>query len=142
MNNSDYSIGMAYSLDFRLHVLAILQRDQLSIEQTAARFAVGKASVMRWVKRPERKPSGFRRGKLAIEALAHDVRDYPDAYQYERAARLGVTQNAICYALKHKLGMSYKKNAGTSTRGRAGTGGVSSAAGGVRSGGSDAGVDG
>ena len=98
---------MAYSLDFRLHVLAIRQRDQLSIEQTAERFAVGKASVMRWVKRPERKPSGFRRGKLAIEALAHDVRDYPDAYQYERAARLGVTQNAICYALKHKLGMSY-----------------------------------
>ena len=100
---------MAYSLDFRLHVLAIRQRDQLSIEQTAERFAVGKASVMRWVKRPERKPSGFRRGKLAIEALAQDVRDYPDAYQYERAARLGVTQNAICYALKHKLGMSYKK---------------------------------
>lgn len=133
---------MAYSLDFRLHVLAIRQRDQLSIEQTAERFAVGKASVMRWVKRPERKPSGFRRGKLAIDALAQDVRDYPDAYQYERAARLGVTQNAICYALKHKLGMSYKKNAGASTGGHGCTGGVSSAAGGVRSGRSAAGVDG
>ena len=133
---------MTYSLDFRRHVLAIRQRDQLSIEQTAARFAVGKASVMRWVKRPERKPSGFRRRKLAIETLVQDVREYPDAYQYERAARLGVTQHAICYALKHKLGISCKKNAGASTRGRASTGGVSSAAGRVRSGGSDAGVDG
>ena len=133
---------MAYSLDFRLHVLAIRQRDQLSIEQTAARFAVGKASVMRWVKRPARKPSGFRRRKLAIEALAQDVRDYPDAYQYERAARLGVTQNAICYALKHKLGISSKKNIGASTGGHGRTRGVSGTAGGVRSGRSDVGVDG
>ena len=122
---------MAYSLDFRLHVLAIRQRDQLSIEQTAARFAVGKASVMRWVKRPERKPSGFRQGKLAIDALAHDVREYPDAYQYERAARLGVRQSTICYALKKKLRVSYKKNAVPSPRRRGGAGCLSSAAGGL-----------
>ena len=44
-----------------------------------------------------------------MEALAADLRDYPDAYQRERAARLGVTQNAICYALKNKLRVSYKK---------------------------------
>ena len=98
-------------------MLDVRERDQLSIAQVAERFAVGKASVMRWLKRIEHKPSGFRRRKLDVEALAADLRDDPDAYQYERAARLGVTQNAICYALKNKLRVSHKKNAGTSTRG-------------------------
>ena len=109
---------MAYSLDFRRKVLEVRDRDRLSIAQVAERFAVGKASVMRWLKRIERKPSGFRQRKLDVEALAADLRDYPDAYQRERAARLGVTQNAICYALKNKLRVSYKKNAGASGRGR------------------------
>ena len=109
---------MTYSLDFRCKVLDVRERDRLSIAQVAERFAVGKASVMRWLKRIERKPSGFRRRKLEVEALAADLRDYPDAYQHERAARLGVTQNAICYALKNKLRVSYKKDAGASGRGR------------------------
>lgn len=116
-NNIEYFIEMAYSLDFRLQVVAIRERDGLTIAQAAERFGVGKASVMRWLKGSERKACGFRRRKLDIEALAQDVRDYPDAYQYERAARLGVTQNAICYALKHKLRVSSKKNARPSASG-------------------------
>ncbi|WP_246327384.1 IS630 transposase-related protein, partial [Candidatus Competibacter phosphatis] len=100
---------MAYSIDFRRKVLGVREREQLSITQVAQRFAVGKASVMRWLKQVERKPSGFRRRKLDVAALEQDLRDYPDAYQRERAARLGVTQNAICYALKRKLRVSYKK---------------------------------
>jgi len=39
-------------------------------------LAVGKASVMRWLKRIERKPSGFRRRKLDLEGLKQDLRDY------------------------------------------------------------------
>ncbi len=109
---------MAYSLDFRRQVLAVREREQLTIAQVAQRFAVGKASVMRWLKHIERKPSGVRRRKLDMSALEQDLRDYPDAYQYERAARLGVTQNAICYALKKKLRVSYKKKAGTPAGGR------------------------
>ncbi len=109
---------MAYSIDFRRKVLEVRDRDRLSIAQVAERFAVGKASVMRWLKRIERKPSGFRRRKLEVEALAADLRDYPDAYQRERAVRLGVTQNAISYALKRKLHVSYKKNTTASARGR------------------------
>lgn len=122
---------MTYSLDFRRKVLDVRERDQLSIAEVAERFAVGKVSVMRWLTRIERKPSGFRHRKLDMEALAQDLRTYPDAYQYERAARLGVTQNAICYALKHKLGVSYKKNARTSARGRSRAGRLSTATGGV-----------
>ncbi|MBL8252475.1 MAG: transposase [Candidatus Competibacter sp.] len=108
---------MAYSIDFRRKVLGVRERERLSITQVAQRFAVGKASVMRWLKQVERKPSGFRRRKLDLAALEQDLRDYPDAYQRERAARLGVTQNAICYALKRKLRVSYKKNISASARG-------------------------
>ena len=46
-------------------------------------------------------------------ALAADVEKYPDAYQYERAERLGVTQRCVGYALK-RLGVTYKKNSETS----------------------------
>ncbi|MFZ1492229.1 MAG: IS630 transposase-related protein [Candidatus Competibacter denitrificans] len=120
---------MAYSHDFRCKVLAVRERDQLSIAQAAERFAVGSASVTRWLKRVERKPSGARRGTLDIAAL--EQRDYPDAYPYERAARLGVRQSTICYALKKKLRVSYKKNAVPFPRRRASTGCLSSAAGGL-----------
>ena len=43
-------------------------------------------------------------------ALAKDVADNPDHYQYERANTFGVSQSAIFYALK-RLQISYKKNA-------------------------------
>ena len=90
---------MTYSLDFRRKVLDVRERDQLTIAQVAERFAVGKASVMRWLKRIERKPSGFGQRELDLEGLKQDLRDYPDAYQRERATWLGVTQNAICYTI-------------------------------------------
>ena len=80
-NRLDHHDEMTYSLDFRRKVLDVRERDRLSIAQVAERFAVGKASVMRWLGRIERKPSGFRRRKLDVEALAADRRDYPDAYQ-------------------------------------------------------------
>jgi hypothetical protein len=40
-----------------------------------------------------------------MEALKRDVEKYPDAYQYERAQRLGVSQRGIGYAWK-RLGIS------------------------------------
>ena len=42
-------------------------------------------------------------------ALAKDVADNPDHYQYERAKTFGVSQSTIFYALK-RLQISYKKN--------------------------------
>jgi hypothetical protein len=35
-----------------------------------------------------------------MQALKQDILDYPDAYQYERAERLGVSQMGICHALR------------------------------------------
>lgn len=77
--------------------------------QVAARFGVGVARVTRWIKTPvpqtkRRKPAT----KINMEALAQDVRDHPDAYQSERARRLGVSQQGIEHAL-WRLGVTYKK---------------------------------
>ena len=76
---------MTYSLDFR-HV----------------------ASVVCWAHNFEIKPY-VRRKVHKIDLLAQDVADYPDAYQYERAVRLGVSIRCVGYALK-RLGVTYKKS--------------------------------
>lgn len=104
--------GMSHSISFRRHVLTIKARDSLSFARTARRFSVGIASVKRWSKRVIPKPYVRKKHrKLDPSALARDVRDHPDAYQYERAARFGVTPKAIWQALR-KLGVTYKKSVG------------------------------
>ena|SRR5579862_7578613 len=102
--------GMAYSHDFRSKVLSVRQKEGLTIAEVATRFGVGKASVMRWIKNIERKLQGPRQRKINMEALAKDVEQYPDAYQFERAKRFKVTQTAIFMALR-RLSISFKKNA-------------------------------
>ncbi len=67
------------------------------------------ASITRWDKQVEPQRTRTKPAtKLDREALKQDVDNYPDAYQYERAARLGVSQRAIGNALK-RLKISYKK---------------------------------
>ena len=102
---------MTYSVDFRRKALAIKEQENLSFEEAARRFGVGKASLVRWSARPEpcrtrEKPAP----RIRDEALRRDVELYPDAYQYERAARLGASQQGVCSALR-RLGVSRKKNA-------------------------------
>ena len=104
---------MTYPIKFRSHVLSIREKEGLSFEQTAERFGVGVASVVRWAKRLEPDQSKPRKRKIDMNALRQDVIDYPDAYQYERAARFGVATNAIWQALR-KLGVTYKKSPQTS----------------------------
>jgi len=104
---------MSYSISFRRHVLRVKDSEGLSFARTADRFSIGIASVKRWSKRLEPKPYARKKPrKLDPETLAQDVRDHPDAYQYERAARFGVTQKAIWQALC-KLGVTYKKSVTT-----------------------------
>ena len=100
---------MTYSIDFRKKVLSIKEQENLSLSEVSKRFGVGQASVVRWSKNiePQRtrtKPTV----KLNWEALAQDVQEHPDSYQYERAARFGVSQQGIAYALK-KLKLARKK---------------------------------
>ena len=100
---------MTYSIDFRQKVLLIKEQEGLTQAETALRFGIGVASITRWNKQlePQRtrsKPAT----KLDREALKQDLDNCPDAYQYERAARLGVCQRAIGNALK-RLKVSHKK---------------------------------
>ena len=108
---------MTYSLDFRRHVLSIRKKEGLTLEQTSQRFGVGRASLCRWLKRLEPDQSKPRKRKIDMAALAEDVRQFPDAYLHERAARFGVFPNAIFRALR-RLGVTYKKSAQASAGGR------------------------
>jgi len=101
---------MTYSIDFRNKVFSIKEQENLTFSEVSNRFGVGQASVVRWSKEiePQRtrtKPTT----KLNWEALAQDVEEPPESYQYERAIRFGVSPQGIAYALK-KLNLSRKKN--------------------------------
>lgn len=97
-----------YSLDFRRKVLRVKEKEGLTVRETGKRFDVGAATVMRWLKRIEGKAGKTRRRKLDKEKLLEDVKQYPEAYLYERAKRFGVNVRAIWQMLR-KLGVTYKK---------------------------------
>lgn len=100
---------MTYPLTTRLHILKVKQREGLTFAQAADRFSIGIASLVRWHKQV--KPKKYRRVKglkIDLEKLRQDIKDHPDAYQYERAARFEVCPKAIWQALR-KLGVTYKK---------------------------------
>ena len=100
---------MTYSLDLRKKVLAVRAADLLSLEETASRFHIGKATLMRWLRHLEPKVTRERsRPKISDEVLLKDVADYPDSYQHERAERLGVSASGIAKALK-RGGITHKK---------------------------------
>jgi transposase len=108
---------MTYSLDFRQRVLSIKEKESLTFKETAKRFCLGMTSLVRWThninpKRKREKPAT----KINMENLRKHVEEYPDAYQYERAATLGVSASGIGYALK-RLGVTYKKNSQASESG-------------------------
>jgi transposase len=108
---------MTYSVDFRKKVLEIKAEAGLSCEEVSKRFKIGIMRVVRWGKRIEPKRTRNKPAvKINMEALKEDVREYPDAYQYERAARFGVSQKGIANALR-RLGVSYKKNSESSQGG-------------------------
>ena len=102
--------SMTYSLDLRKKVLLVKAREKLTFAEVAKRFDVGLASVVRWCgnimpQKTHNKPAT----KIDREALQKDIVTYPDAYQYERAQRLGVSTNGIWHALR-RLKVTYKKN--------------------------------
>ena len=70
--------------------------------------------MYKWGKKIE--PKGWRKqrvSKIDMKKLEEDVIDNPNAYQYERAKRLKVSQSAVHFGLK-RLGVTYKKNVRTS----------------------------
>ena len=61
---------MSCPLKFRLHILGVCEREDLTLLASAARFAVGISTLIRWVKDPHPRPSGPHRGKIDMEVLA------------------------------------------------------------------------
>ena len=109
---------MTYGVEFRRHVLLVREREGLTFAGTFERFSVGVASLTRWTRQVEPKaPREGRPRKIDLEKLMGDVRDDPDAFQHERAARFGVPPKAIWQALC-KLGVTYKKSHAPSQSGR------------------------
>lgn len=105
---------MSYDIKFRRQVLKVRARDGLSFSKVAERFGVSKQSVYNWsrkidLQKSRNKPST----KINMQALKEDIERYPDAYQYERGERLGVTQMGIWHALR-RLKVTYKKNSQSS----------------------------
>ena len=100
---------MAYSLDFRRQVFKLKQKEELTFQELSDRFDIPIRTLFRWQKRIEPKVKRNKPAtKVDMEALAKEVKEHPDLYQYERAKKFGVSQSTIFYALK-RLKISYKK---------------------------------
>lgn len=105
---------MTYPVAFRKKVLAHKEKEGLTLKETSKRFLVGTTTISCWKKNLEPKAGRNKPAtKIDMHLLQEDVAHSPDAYQYERAQRLGVSQPAICSALR-RLGITYKKNAHSS----------------------------
>lgn len=105
---------MTYSVDFRAKALEIKEEEKLTYEETAKRFRVSSASLVRWHKNLEPRTTRNKPAtRIDMEALKRDIEEVPDAYQYERAERLNVSRRCVQHALK-RLGVTYKKNPQTS----------------------------
>ena len=102
---------MTYSLDFRRKLFSIKTEQNLTFSETSALFNISMATLFRWQKSIQPKLTRHKsETKLNMNALRSDIQTYPDAYQFERAQRLGVSRSCIFYALK-RLKVTYKKNA-------------------------------
>jgi transposase len=100
---------MTYSVDFRKKVFEVKKEQGLTYEATAALFNIGKTTLVRWHNNimPSQNRAPYSR-TICREALKQDIVDYPDSYQYERAARLGCSRTGIQHALK-SLSITRKK---------------------------------
>nr|MBS9767835.1 IS630 family transposase [Flavobacteriaceae bacterium] len=87
---------MAYSLDFRQRVFNIKEKEGLTFQEVSDRFSIPIRTLFRWQNRIEPKTKRNKPAtKIDMEALAKDIKEHLDLYQYERAKKFGVSQSAI-----------------------------------------------
>ena len=102
---------MRCSTDIRKRVVAFV-RSGGSKAEAARKFAVGEASVYRWLKPgglSYQRPGPTNGRKLDREALRRHVAQHPDLTQKERARHFRVSRHCIWYGMQ-KLKVSRKKN--------------------------------
>ena len=93
----------------RKNIINIKINERLSVREAARRFGISPNNSIQMGKKIE--PKGWRKqrvSKIDMKKLEKDVINNPDAYQYERAERLEVSQAAVHFGLK-RLGVTYKK---------------------------------
>jgi len=92
---------MTYSVDFRERAVAYV-RDGGSQAACCRAFKIDRKTLYHWLRCDDLrlKACGPRHRKLDKAALAADVRDHPDAFLRERAARFGVHASNISRALR------------------------------------------
>jgi transposase len=93
---------------FRKKILAKLEEGQ-SIRAVAQHFEINKNTIVEWKKRIEIKRTRPRKPSKVDDDALRDVEQYPDDYQYERAARFGCATSTIGDALK-RLNITVKKD--------------------------------
>ena len=110
---------MSYSEHFRRKILAKLE-EGYSIRAVAAQFEINKNTIVEWKKRIEIKKTRVRKpSKINDDALREDVEKYPDAYQYERAARFNCRVSSIVkllyysYRIRKKLEITHRLSQST-----------------------------
>ena len=104
---------MTYSIDFRKQVLSSISNG-MTIREAAVFYQLSTSTIHSWKQTLEPK-AGRNKAPVKIpdDALLNDVKEYPDAYHYERARRLNCSKTGIHHALK-RLGISQKKDLRTS----------------------------
>ena len=105
---------MTYSVHFRKKVLSVREKEGLSFTSISKKCNIGRNTIFSWTKKLHPQKHRDKKAiKIDPDKLRQDVIEYCDAYQYERAERLGVSRSGIQRALK-KLNITYKKSFTTS----------------------------
>lgn len=91
----------SYSLDLRKKVIAFIENGN-SITRAARVFNVARATIYRWLDRPNLESIKVerRRRKIDIDKLKRDLEEHPEKTLKERAREFGVVPSAMCYQLK------------------------------------------
>jgi putative transposase len=107
---------MSYSLDLRRKVIQFIENGG-GIRNAARVFNIGRATIYRWLERPDLAPTKVksRKGKIDITALEKDVQAYPDTPLKDRAKKFGVRPSALCYRFK-KMAITRKKTTSLSRK--------------------------
>jgi transposase len=103
---------MTYPIILRKKVLKSVEQG-MSIRTAAKLYDLSPTTIANWKKDITIKPANRSPRKISDKALKQDITDYPDAYYYERAARLGCSKSGIEVAMK-RLGYTRKKKSETS----------------------------
>ena len=102
---------MTYSLDYRKQVLKSLD-EGMTFAEASIFYDISPTTIQKQKERIRSKTTRYIKPyKIEDEALAQDVKDYPDDYHYERAQRFNYSPTGISKALE-RIGISKKKDTG------------------------------